>query len=84
MLLKFKNKLFQKYASCDPSRSLQEKEVNMEKQKVYTAILPNYFIRCWLAPFKTLKANNFFVGYCPNSKLFRPAGNVRNFCDLCY
>ena len=29
---------------CDPSRFPQEKEVNMEKQKVYTAILPKYFI----------------------------------------
>ena len=28
----------------DPSRFPQEKEVNMEKQKVYSAILPNYFI----------------------------------------
>ena len=32
-----------KYASCDPSRSSQEKEVNMEKQKVYTAILSDCF-----------------------------------------
>ena len=33
-----------KYASCDPSRSSQEKEVNMEEQKVYTAILSDYFV----------------------------------------
>ena len=43
VLLKL-NKLFQKYASCDPSRSSQEKEVNTEKQKVYSAILPDHFI----------------------------------------
>ena len=31
------------YASCDPSLSKQEKKVNTEKQKVYTAILSDYW-----------------------------------------
>ena len=44
VLLKL-NKLFKKkYASCDPSRCSQEKEVNMKKQWVYKAILSDYFI----------------------------------------
>ena len=33
--------------------------------------------KCRLAPFKALQANDFFVGFCPNSKLFRPVGKVR-------
>ena len=40
--------------------------------------------KCWLAPFKALQDNDFFVGLCPNSELFRPAGKVRGFRDLCY
>ena len=35
------NKFFSNY---DPSRSSQDKEVNTEKQKVYIAILSDYFI----------------------------------------
>ena len=46
----------------------------MEKQKVYTAILSDHFI-----PFEALQTNNFFMGFCPNSRLSRPAGNVCNF-----
>ena len=36
-------KVVLKHASCHPSRSSQEKEVNRVKQKIYTAILSDYW-----------------------------------------
>ena len=63
-----------------PSWSSQEKEVNTEKQKVYTAILCDY----WLDSFKALQANNLFVGFSLNTRLPQPAGKFCDFCGLCY
>ena len=37
-----------------------------------------------LVPFEVLQANNIFVGFCPNSRLYQPAGKICNLCDLCY
>ena len=45
VLLKLLVKIcLKKYVSCVPSQSSKEKDVNMEKQKVYTAILSDHFI----------------------------------------
>ena len=47
-----------------------KKEVNAEKQKVYSAItsLITYLNANWYLSWKARQANNFFLGFCP--KLF--------------
>ena len=44
VLLKLNKTCLKKYLNGDPSRCSQEKEVNTKKQRVYTAILSDYFI----------------------------------------
>ena len=42
----------------DPSQSSQVKEVNAEKQKVYTAILSDYCVKKLTVIFQSTEANN--------------------------
>ena len=80
VLLKL-NKLFQKICKLWSKLIPARKESKYGKTQLFSFIT---LFKCWLASFKALQANDLFVGFCPNSKLFLPAGKVCDFCDLCY